>query len=75
MKQKVVFQVQLFCANCPTKALMIIAGQKGVESIAIEGVQRNEVVVIGEGIDAIKIARKLRGKVGCTDIISFSEVN
>ncbi|KAI3456611.1 hypothetical protein Pfo_013274 [Paulownia fortunei] len=74
MKQKIVFQIQLPCSKCPRKALKIVAEAYGVESMAVEGKQRNEVVVTGDGIDIIKLATRLRRKVGCTDVISVSQL-
>lgn len=47
---------------------------EGVESVAIEGVHRNEVVVIGENIDIIKLGKKLREKVGCTNVLTVSVI-
>ena len=45
-----------------------------VHFVAIEGDQNDKVVVIGDGVDAIKLSSSLRKKVGPTDIISISEV-
>ena len=44
-----------------------------MDFVAIEGDQNDKVVVIGDGVDAIKLTSSLR-KVGPTDIISISEV-
>ncbi|KAH6768755.1 hypothetical protein C2S51_014091 [Perilla frutescens var. frutescens] len=74
MQQKIVFQIRLPCSKCPREALKIVAEANGVESIAIEGKQKNEVVVTGENIDIIKLALRLRKKVGCTDVISVSQL-
>lgn len=46
----------------------------GVESIAVEGQHKNEVVVIGNGIDIVKLAARLRKKVGYTDVVTVSQL-
>ncbi|PIN13265.1 hypothetical protein CDL12_14112 [Handroanthus impetiginosus] len=74
MKQKIIFQIEIICSKCPSKALRIVAEAHGVESVAVEGQQKNMVAVIGDGIDIISLARRLRKKFGCADIISVSEV-
>ncbi|KAL8130842.1 heavy metal-associated isoprenylated plant protein 16-like [Apium graveolens] len=53
-----------------TKALQIAATTWGVESAALSGNDKNEIVVIGEGIDTIELAKLLRKKIGGADVIS-----
>ncbi|KAL8033078.1 hypothetical protein ABFX02_13G139200 [Erythranthe guttata] len=74
MKQRIVFRVQLPCSKCPKKALKIAAEANGVDSIAVEGQQRNEIVVVGNNIDIIKLAARLRRKIGCTDVVTVSQL-
>ena len=45
-----------------------------MDFVAVEGDQKDKVVVMGDGVDAIKLTSSLRKKVGPTDIISISEV-
>ncbi|KAL3820857.1 hypothetical protein ACJIZ3_006762 [Penstemon smallii] len=73
MKQKIVFQFEMPCSQHPRKALKFVAEAYGVESLAIQGQQKNQVVVTGECIDIVSLARRLRKKVGYTDVISVSE--
>ncbi|KAK1295987.1 hypothetical protein QJS10_CPB15g01134 [Acorus calamus] len=44
---------------------------KGVESVALQGVDKDQLVVIGEGIDAPCLANTLRKKIGCTEIVTI----
>ncbi|KAL6332795.1 hypothetical protein AAG906_015058 [Vitis piasezkii] len=74
MKQKIVMKTHMNCQKCRSKALQIVAEGEGVDFVAIEGDQKDKVVVIGVGVDPIKLTCNLRKKVGPTDIISVSEV-
>ncbi|KAL6200840.1 hypothetical protein ACLB2K_024555 [Fragaria x ananassa] len=44
-----------------------------VSSVAL-GEKKDSVVVIGEGVDAIKLAKRLRKKFKTTDIVTVAEV-
>lgn len=46
----------------------------GVNFVGLEGESKDRLVVIGEGVDAVKLTYSLRKKVGQTDIISLAEV-
>ncbi|KAL9373275.1 hypothetical protein Peur_032895 [Populus x canadensis] len=70
-KQKIVLKVQMNCEKCRTKALKVVADADGVSFMGLEGEKKEDiVVVIGEGVDAAKLASSLRKKVGHTDIVS-----
>ena len=45
----------------------------GVSFVGLEGAEKDKVVVIGEGVDAAKLATSLRNKVGHTELISVAE--
>ena len=45
-----------------------------MDSIAIEGNDRDQFVVIGDGVDAVKLAKDLRKNVCHTEIMSTGEV-
>ena len=45
-----------------------------MNSVGLEGAKKDEVLVIGEGVDAISLAATMRKKVGHTDIFSVAEV-
>ncbi|TXG46361.1 hypothetical protein EZV62_028140 [Acer yangbiense] len=52
---------------------MSICLQVRVSFVGLEGAEKDKVVVIGEGIDAVKLATSLRNKVGHTELISVAE--
>ncbi|GFQ05874.1 hypothetical protein PHJA_002731400 [Phtheirospermum japonicum] len=56
------------------KALKISVGISGVESAALTGPEKNQVEVVGEGIDAVVLTRQLRKNVAHTELVSFGEV-
>ncbi|KAK4275263.1 hypothetical protein QN277_018378 [Acacia crassicarpa] len=63
MKQKIVIQVPMHCEKCRSKALKIASVAKGqVNSVALEGDDRDRVVVIGEHVDSVSLAKVLRKK-------------
>ena len=41
-----------------------------MESAAFEGSDKDQIAVIGEGIDSVKLTAKLRKSVGHTDLVS-----
>ena len=42
--------------------------------MGLEGAERDKVVVIGDGVDAVSLAATMRKKVGHTDIISVAKM-
>ncbi|OMO51157.1 hypothetical protein CCACVL1_29975, partial [Corchorus capsularis] len=71
--QKVVLQVTMKCQKCRTQALKVAAKQEGVSFVGLEGEKKDKVVVIGDGVDFIKLTNNLRKKVGSTQIISLAD--
>ena len=45
-----------------------------VWTLSLEGAEKDKVVVIGEGVDAVSLAATMRKKVGHTDIISVAKM-
>ncbi|XP_062170171.1 heavy metal-associated isoprenylated plant protein 47-like isoform X2 [Alnus glutinosa] len=74
MKQKIVIKVQVVCDKCRTKALKIAAAADGVVSVALEGQDKDQVVVIGNEVDVSCLTSSLRKKVGHATIVSVEEV-
>nr|DAD23734.1 TPA_asm: hypothetical protein HUJ06_025197 [Nelumbo nucifera] len=74
MKQKIVVKVQMNCDKCRSKAMSIASVAEGVISVAIEGDDKDRLVVIGDGVDSAKLTTSLRKKVGHATIISVEEV-
>ncbi|XP_009789253.1 heavy metal-associated isoprenylated plant protein 47-like [Nicotiana tabacum] len=56
-------------ATCKNKVMSIAVTLRGVEKVSIE-VEKNELTVIGEGIDAVKLVNILRKKVGFAKIVT-----
>lgn len=42
--------------------------------MAIEGNEQDQIVVIGDGVDSACLVKRLRKKVGCTDLVRVEEV-
>nr|XP_023894338.1 heavy metal-associated isoprenylated plant protein 47-like [Quercus suber]POE58562.1 heavy metal-associated isoprenylated plant protein 47 [Quercus suber] len=74
MKQKVVMKVQMNCEKCRTKAMKIATVAEGVTSVAIEGADKSQVVVIGEGVDSASLTCSLRKKLGYATIESVQKL-
>ncbi|KAF8409797.1 hypothetical protein HHK36_005876 [Tetracentron sinense] len=74
VQQKIVVQVQMNCDKCQSKVLKIAAVAYGVTSVAIQGKERDQVVIIGDGVDSAVLTSLLRKKVGYARLISVEEV-
>ncbi|KAJ6747915.1 hypothetical protein OIU74_030222 [Salix koriyanagi] len=74
MKQKIVLRVQMNCDKCRIKTLRVVSDADGVSSVGFEGENKQNVAVIGDAVDAARLASTLRKKVGHTDIISVAPV-
>ncbi|XP_004486553.2 heavy metal-associated isoprenylated plant protein 47 [Cicer arietinum] len=74
MKQKIVMKVYMNCQKCRTKAFKVVASTYGVNFVGLEGEEKDKLVVIGEGVDAVKLIKWLRKKVGQTNILRLTEV-
>ncbi|CAF1702567.1 unnamed protein product [Brassica oleracea var. botrytis] len=76
MAKKILMSVNMRCEKCRSAALKI-GGQTtaGVTFVGLEGKEKDQVVVIGEGIDAAGLVLRLRKKVGFADLISVTDVD
>nr|CAB3487335.1 unnamed protein product [Digitaria exilis] len=74
MKQRIVIEVQMTGDKSRSKALGLIASTQGVQSVAIEGRERNHLVVVGDGLDAVGLTSYLRKKVGGAQIVQVEVV-
>ncbi|KAL3502941.1 hypothetical protein ACH5RR_037390 [Cinchona calisaya] len=74
MKQKVVIEVYMKDQKSRIKALKTIVGQSGVESTALQGQEKNQIEVIGDGIDAVVLTTLLRKNVGRAVLLSVSPI-
>ncbi|KAK6230034.1 hypothetical protein QUC31_001552 [Theobroma cacao] len=73
MQQKIVIKVNIHCEKCRTKALKIAATTHGVNEVAIKGKARDELTVIGNEVDSVKLACSLRKKLRNATIVSVEE--
>ncbi|XP_047951519.1 heavy metal-associated isoprenylated plant protein 47-like [Salvia hispanica] len=73
MKVKIVVRVSMNDEKSRSKALKITVGISGVESAALAGAEKDQVVVVGEGIDAVVLTRQLRKGVGHAELVSVGE--
>ena len=46
----------------------------GIETVSIEGEERDLLVIIGERVDSVALACSLRKKLHCADILTVEEV-
>nr|CAN71095.1 hypothetical protein VITISV_041493 [Vitis vinifera] len=54
--------------------MKIAAVEEGVISVAIEGAEKDRVVVIGDGVDSASLTCCLRKKLGYATLVSVEEV-
>ncbi|RVW50117.1 Heavy metal-associated isoprenylated plant protein 47 [Vitis vinifera] len=73
MKQKIIVKVQMNCDKCRTKAMKIAAVEEGVISVAIEGAEKDRVVVIGDGVDSASLTCCLRKKLGYATLVAWKK--
>ncbi|XP_074586195.1 heavy metal-associated isoprenylated plant protein 47-like [Curcuma longa] len=74
MKQKMVIRVEIKCDKCRTKAMKLVASVAGVASVGVQGEKKDELVLVGDGVDAANLTRCLRKRVGHADLVRVEEV-
>ncbi|KAK4438974.1 Disease resistance protein Pik-1 [Sesamum alatum] len=74
MKQKIVIKVSMNDEKSRSKALKVSVCASGVESAALTGVGKDQVELVGEGIDAVELTRRLRKNVAYAELVSVGEV-
>ncbi|XP_058112934.1 disease resistance protein Pik-1-like [Magnolia sinica] len=72
MKQKIVMKVPIKDAKSRCKAMKTAVGMPGVISATLDD-SKDHLVVVGEGIDSVKLTTALRKKMGFADIISVED--
>ncbi|XP_073154144.1 heavy metal-associated isoprenylated plant protein 47-like [Henckelia pumila] len=75
LQQKIVFRVQICRCKCPREALVVASKAKGVESVELEGQEKDLVAVVGDGIDIVDLADRLRKKLGRAGIVRVSPLD
>ncbi|XVF03683.1 hypothetical protein REPUB_Repub05bG0014700 [Reevesia pubescens] len=74
MKQKIVIKVSMHCEKCRTKALKIAAATDGVVSVALHGSEKDKLMIVGDGIDAVCLTNSLRKKLSHASLETVEEV-
>ncbi|KAF7009584.1 hypothetical protein CFC21_024100 [Triticum aestivum] len=74
MKQKIVIQLSMSCDKSRSKALTLAARAAGVTSMGITGDARDQLEVVGDGVDPVCLVCCLRKKLGHAQIIKVEEV-
>ncbi|KAF7002180.1 hypothetical protein CFC21_017693 [Triticum aestivum] len=74
MKQKIVIQLSMSCDKRRSKALTLAARAAGVTSMGITGDARDQLEVVGDGVDSVCLVSCLRKKLGHAQIIKVEEV-
>ncbi|PKI78820.1 heavy metal-associated isoprenylated plant protein 47-like [Punica granatum] len=71
-RQEIVIKLcPLHCDKCRAKAMQIAATANGtVISMKIQGTDRDQLVVVGEGIDSANLTQSLRKKFRYADLLS-----
>ncbi|KAL0320484.1 UNVERIFIED_CONTAM: hypothetical protein Sradi_5309900 [Sesamum radiatum] len=57
-------------AKITKKAMKIAVISPGVASVALTGEEKNQLVITGEGVDAVNLTRKIRQNVGFAEVLS-----
>ncbi|PQQ01484.1 uncharacterized protein Pyn_32347 [Prunus yedoensis var. nudiflora] len=73
VQQKIVMRVQMNCEKHRTNALKIAAVAKGVSKVSIEA-EKEQMEVIGDGVDSTRLTMSLRKKLGFQAILSVEPV-
>uniref|UniRef100_A0A7N0U4P2 HMA domain-containing protein n=2 Tax=Kalanchoe fedtschenkoi TaxID=63787 RepID=A0A7N0U4P2_KALFE len=73
IKQKIVLKVDMHCDKCQKKTRKIAASTDGFLSMSLE-LDKDQLVIVGVGVDAAALANSLRKKVGHTSIVSIEIV-
>ncbi|CAD5169126.1 unnamed protein product [Musa acuminata subsp. malaccensis] len=72
LQQKIVIKVQIKCDKCRSKAMKLVAAT-GVDSVAIEGEDKDHLVIVGDDIDPANLTCILRKKVGHANILKVEK--
>uniref|UniRef100_A0A0D9YU76 HMA domain-containing protein n=1 Tax=Oryza glumipatula TaxID=40148 RepID=A0A0D9YU76_9ORYZ len=73
-KQKIVIKVEMSCDKCRWKAMRLVATTGGASSVTLAGDGKDQLVVVGNGVNFIKLIAALRKKVGHATLVTVGEV-
>ncbi|KAJ0044689.1 hypothetical protein Pint_03686 [Pistacia integerrima] len=72
MKKKIVIKLQMKDAKCRSKAMQMAVDVDGVTKVEIQK-DKDEMVVIGDEVDSVRLTKSLRKKFKYADIVSVQE--
>ncbi|XXG72474.1 hypothetical protein AAC387_Pa07g1562 [Persea americana] len=75
MKQKLVVKLNMHDAKGRSKAMKIAVGLPGVISATIEGADKDQIAVVGDGVDSIDLTKLLRKRMGSTELVSVTPMD
>uniref|UniRef100_A0A0E0KRQ1 HMA domain-containing protein n=1 Tax=Oryza punctata TaxID=4537 RepID=A0A0E0KRQ1_ORYPU len=73
-QQKIVIKVSMPCGKCRSKAMSLVAGARGVNSVEVTGDGKDRLQVVGDGVDPVCLVTCLRKKIGYAEIVQVEEV-
>jgi hypothetical protein len=73
LQQKIVIKVEMTCDKCRSKAMSLAAKTRGVDSVSIAGGAKDQVVVVGDNVDSVKLTSTLRKKVGPAHLVQVAD--
>ncbi|KAJ1389026.1 hypothetical protein SESBI_38625 [Sesbania bispinosa] len=73
--KKIAIEVHMENDKCRSKAMKMAAAFEGVHSVSLEGENRDQVVVTGDGIDCVCLTNKLRKKFSHATLVSVADAN
>ncbi|PNT68930.1 heavy metal-associated isoprenylated plant protein 47 [Brachypodium distachyon] len=73
MAQKTVIKVQMKSDKCRSKVMALVAAFAGVHSVSLAGDDKDQVVVVGDGVDPVNLTNALRKKVGPAELVHFGD--
>ncbi|XP_076938467.1 heavy metal-associated isoprenylated plant protein 47-like [Bidens hawaiensis] len=63
LQKKIVISIQTKCEKCRKEAMKVAVTASGVNSVEVQGGDKNQLVVIGEGVDAAALTKSVRKKI------------
>ncbi|KAL1815839.1 hypothetical protein ACET3Z_018413 [Daucus carota] len=75
MKQRIEVKVTIKNDKGRSKAMQIVAGIEGVSSVTLGGEDKNILIVIGDGVDAVTLTQALIKKLGGATLVRVVPLN
>ncbi|WOH00796.1 hypothetical protein DCAR_0520171 [Daucus carota subsp. sativus] len=75
MQQRIEVKVTIKNDKGRSKAMQIVAGIEGVSSVTLGGEDKNILIVIGDGVDAVTLTQALIKKLGGATLVRVGPLN